>query len=419
MKNFPHQFNDLNKLLRALHLIKELSGKNIPLTDDDFGKRLTRDGIYTYRPESLTIDEYFRRESQKPSANRGYGAATRDIRRLFELLGFIFLNPDKTVIITHTATQLLNTNTDEERRDLWRRAFLQLGLQGKDGEISYPYRILLKLVNTMSDTGIETSKLLLALEAENDSEEEFERILNLAELSFDEIVEQTGISLSMAKNAVKILPAIAEQLGDIKRRRHRAFPARATLITEDGITTVETKAARQTHHATKQQYWTTSSANIAKDPALQEIVNVSIDLSDAIRIRQRRLTEHQKCVRLLAEQNEKAGFDIYEGKFDCLAVQGQIALLYEVKTLARSLLDQESQTVKGVGQLKFYNYSIVQNQMKLSDVKEILAFSRMPSIDIIEFCSSIGILVIWLDEELFRYHSVHNQTKKFNPRDLF
>jgi hypothetical protein len=419
MKNFPHQFNDLNKILRALRLIKEFSDKDIPMTEEFFGKRLTRDGIYTYRPKTLTVDDYFRREKLKPSANRGYGAATRDIRKLFELLGFIYLNSDKTVILTPQATQLLNTNADEECRELWRRAFLQLGLQGKDGEISYPYRILLRLVNTRFDTGIETKKLLLALEAENDSEEEFERILNLAKLNFNEIIEQTGTSLSMAKDAVKILPAIAEQLGDIKRLQYRAFPVRQTLITEDEISTVETEVARRVHYATKQQYWSTSPEKIAKEPTLREIVNVGIDLADAIRIRQQRLVEHQKCVRLLAEQNVRAGFDIYKDKFDCLAVQGQSALLYEVKTLASSLSDQESQTVKGVGQLKFYNYSIVQNQMKLSEVKEILVFSRMPSRDIIEFCSSIDILVIWLDEELFKYYSLHNQIKNFYPRNLF
>ncbi|PCI36440.1 MAG: hypothetical protein COB50_04710, partial [Thiotrichales bacterium] len=49
-----------------------------------------------------------------------------------------------------------------------------------------PYRILDWLVNTYS--GIETNKLLLALEAKNDSEEEYSRISNLVERSFDEIV---------------------------------------------------------------------------------------------------------------------------------------------------------------------------------------------------------------------------------------
>ncbi len=49
---------------------------------------------------------------------------------------------------------------------------------------------------------------MLALEAENDSDEEFERITNLAQLSYEQIITDTGTSRSMAANAVKILPGI-------------------------------------------------------------------------------------------------------------------------------------------------------------------------------------------------------------------
>jgi len=412
MKNFPHQFNDISKLLGALRIIQELSENNIPITDENFGERLARDGIYTYRDKSLSFDEYLRKERKKPPSNRGYLTVARDIRRLFELLGFIHLSTDKTAILTRSALQLVNATNDEERLDLWRRAFLQLGLEGSDGEISHPYRILLNLVNTIP--GIDTSKLLLALEAENDSEEEFERILNLAKLDFEEIVEQTETTVSMARNAVKILPAIAEQLGDIERIQNRAYPVGQAIITEDEITSVETVTTRP-----RQQYWGTSSEEIAKEPVFKKVIHISIDLSDAIRIRQKRLSEHQKCVKLLAELNEEAGFDIFEGKFDCLAVQGQSALLYEVKTLSSSLSDQEGQTIKGVGQLKYYNFSIVQNQMGLPDVQEIIVFSKMPSTDIIEFCNSINILVVWCDGEHFKFRNPDsNQIEIFEPANF-
>ena len=412
MKNLPHQFNNLNKLFSALNVIRDFSDNNIAVTDERFGKRLIIDGIYTYRDKSLSVDEYFTKENRKPPSNRGYLTVARDIRRLFELLGFIFLNPDKTAILTRSAIHLLKAKTHDERRDLWRRVFLQLGLEGSDGEISHPYRVLLKLVNTVP--GLNTNKLLLALEAENDSEEEFERILILARLGFDEIVEQTGTTHNMAKNAAKILPAIAEQLGDIERTENHAYPVGQTFITEDDITSAEIKAIR-----TKKQFWGTSSENIAKEPALKKVSNISIDLSDAIRIRQQRLAEHQKCVRLVAELNEEAGFDIYEGKFDCLAAQGQSALLYEVKTLASSLTDEESQTIKGVGQLKYYNYSIARNQMGLTRIQEIIVYSKKPNNEIIEFCNSIDILVVWLEGEKFKYHDLeNNQIEDFHPYNL-
>lgn len=99
MKNFPHQFNDLNKLHSALNIIQEFSDNNISVTDENFGERLTYDGVYTYREKSLTVDEYLLSEKQKPPSNRGYLTVARDIRRLFELLGFIHINPDKTAIL--------------------------------------------------------------------------------------------------------------------------------------------------------------------------------------------------------------------------------------------------------------------------------------------------------------------------------
>ena len=58
MKNFPHQFNDLNKLFGSLSAIRDLITENQPLTDDILGERLLRNGVYTYRDKTLSIDQY-------------------------------------------------------------------------------------------------------------------------------------------------------------------------------------------------------------------------------------------------------------------------------------------------------------------------------------------------------------------------
>ena len=65
MKNFPHQFNDLEKLLNALSVARQLIDNNTPLTDENFGEQLTREGIYTYRNKTLSIDQFLQREKQK------------------------------------------------------------------------------------------------------------------------------------------------------------------------------------------------------------------------------------------------------------------------------------------------------------------------------------------------------------------
>ncbi len=409
MKNFPHQFNDLEKLFNALDVAKQLIQNQTPLTDENFGENLTREGIYTYRDKSLSIEEFLFREKEKPASNRGYLTVSRDIRRLFELLGFITVFSDKTAKLSPAATQLLQKNSENFRKELWKNALLQLGLEGTDGEISHPYRILLKLVNTFP--GIETPKLMLALEAENDSEEEFERIFQLAQKTIFEIIADTGTKDSMAANAVKILPGIAEQLGDIERAGNRAYPIGRLVITEDEITTEE--------KPTRKSYRETDVENIAKNPNLNIITSVSIDLADAIRIRQRRLAEHQAIVRLLAKLNARHGFKLFEGKFDCLAVRDDSALLYEVKTILPTASDEEKQTVKGVGQLKYYKFSIIHKQMGYNKIREIIVFSSKPDNEIIEFCSAENILVVWRVENTFQIsNSKTGSDGEFNPTDL-
>lgn len=412
MKNFPHQFNDLTKLFNALTVARNLIANQIPLTDENFGEQLTREGIYTFRDKTLSIDEFLAREQEKPAANRGYLTVSRDIRRFFELMGFITVFPDKTARLSPAASQLLRTDSEDIRNELWKNSLLQLGLEGTDGEVSHPYRILLKIVNAFP--GIDTPKLLLALEAENDSEEEFERISNLAQRSIEQIIEDTGTITSMAANAVKILPGIAEQLGDIERVNSKAYPIGQLVITEDEITTEEQPARRA-----RADFRGTNSGDIARDPVLNAVSSVSIDLAEAIRIRQRRLAEHQEIVRQLAALNESKGFQLFEGKFDCLAIKGDTALLYEVKTILESSADEEKQTVKGVGQLKYYKYSIVHKQMGFSKIKEVLVFSHKPNNGIIDFCSSENIRVVWNDGETFQIFNIQNGADElFNPDNL-
>ncbi len=392
-----------------------MSDHDILLTDDNFGERLVRGGIYTYRDTNLTIDQYLISEKRKPRANRGSLTVARDIRRLFELLGLILVDIDKQVTITESGLQLLTAN-EEQIKNCWRNAFLQLGLEGSDGEISHPYRILLNIINLFP--GIETRKLLLALEAENDSEAEMSRIYSLIDHDFNEIVQSVGTTPSLASDAVKILPGIAEQLGDIERVNNKAYPVNQTIITEDEITSIIPEKKLGT--VSKPQFWDTTAQEIAKDPLVKNIEAVTIDISDAIRIRQQRLSEHQRCVRLLAKFNEDSGCTIYEGKFDCLAVNRKDkAFLYEVKTLSESLADLETQTIKAVGQIKYYAYSIVQEQMGLSDIKEIVVYTRQPTIDIIEFCFSIGIYVIWLEGDDFKFLNPDtNKSENLNFKDF-
>lgn len=415
MKNFPHQFNDLGKLYSALGIIRELIEEETPLKDDNFGELLTRRGVYTYRDTSLSIDQFLAQEESKPASNRGYLTVARDIRRLFQLLGFLILHENKSGELTPTAIELLTTDDPNMQNKLWKNAFMQLSLEGTDGEISHPYRILLKLVRDKQ--GIETKKLMLALEAENDSSEEYERILALSNQSFDNIIESTGTSESMARNAVKILPGIAEQLGDIIRSGNNSSPVGEVVITEDDITTIIPPASTNNEGIPYSQYRTVTSDNIARDPIFNAVSQASVDLTESIRIRQDRLAKHQEIVRKISVICEQNNFNLYEGKFDCLSTQDESALLFEVKTILDSPSDQEKQTIKGVGQLKYYKFSIVSKQMNYSNIKEFLVYSQKPSDAFIEFCNAENITVLWVEGDNFKTNESGNEVV-FNPANF-
>lgn len=414
MKNFPHQFNDLTKLFNALVAIKELIEEEIALKDENFGELLTRKEIYTYRDKNLSIDEFLAAEGQKPKDSRGYLTVARDIRRLFQLLGFLVVYDDKSGILSPQAIQLITAPNEPVKKELWKNSFIQLGLEGTDGEISHPYRILLKLVQDRP--GIETKKLMLALEAENDSIEEYQRILALSNLSYAEILDSTGTSESMAKNAVKILPGIAEQLNDIERKGNYSFAIGRVVITEDEISTEIPEESTNRDGVPYSQFRQVTSQDIARDPVFNNASSVSIDLTESIRIRQNRLAQHQEIVRQLGLLCEENGFDLYEGKFDCLSTIDDKAIVFEVKTILNTMSDQEKQTIKGVGQLKYYKFSIVRKQMGYENTKEVLVYSQKPKDSLIEFCNSENISISWLENGQFKiYDSESNSDIDFEP----
>lgn len=414
MKNIPHQFNSIDKYFSALETVKQLIEEETPLRDENLGEQLLRNGVINPGRVGQSIEEYLEEQSQKTPSNRGYHTAARETIKFFKLIGFLVVYDNKSGELTPRAIQLLSLNNPNARKLLWRDSFMQFGVEGVDGEISHPYRILLKL--TQDKPGIETSKLMLALEAENDSQEEYERILALSELELQSILEEINISEHQARNAVKILPSFAVQLGDIRKQGNYTYPIGHISITEDEISTEIPDEVTTEEGIPYSQYRQVTSENIARDPIFNEISSVSIDLTESIRIRQNRLSEHQEIVRQLALFCEQNGFQLFEGKFDCLSTLEDSAIVFEVKTILPSMSDQEKQTVKGVGQLKYYKFSIIQRQMGFENIREILVYSQKPNDSLIEFCLSENLSTVWLDEGTFKvYNPEDNLVIDFEP----
>jgi hypothetical protein len=404
MKNFPHQFSDLKKLTKSLEIAKQLIDNGDPLTDEKFGEQLTRKGIYTYRETSLSTDEFLQKENQKLIQNRGYLTVSREIRRFLDLLGFIVVHPDKTAKLTTMGNEILKFPNDQE---LWKNALSQLRLESTNGEISHPYRILLKLVSTFS--GIEIKKLMLALEAENDSDDEFERISNLVNKDIDYIIQLLNITESIADNSVKILPSIAEQLGNIEKIKNKIYLTGHVIITEDGI------ISSDSYKKEKIKINFVSAQEIAKAPFFKNLPSLYIDPTESNRIREKRTDHHHKDLRDLSFLLEKYGFKFRQNPFDLLAVNNDIVLLYEMKTISNDLSDEMEQSIKGLGQLRAYNYFQLLKK-GYENAKKIIVFSQKPSNEIIDFFISENISTIWKNNENFEiFNSTTRMIEIYNP----
>jgi len=222
VKNFPHQYNDLRKLRATLETVRALNEAGRDTQDDGvLGYELARRRIYGFRGldytgDAATVDARLEariaEEEQKPTGQQGARTAAREMRRTLRYLGWL---EENGADLTSAGEALLDTpEGSDEERGLMQQAIASIAVADRDGRISHPVQVLLKLIDEVdfySRSGME-----LALEAADDSVGEFRRIADLAELDEEARVTELkalGWTTSQLANAVKILPAFAEQSG--------------------------------------------------------------------------------------------------------------------------------------------------------------------------------------------------------------
>lgn len=416
MKNFPHQFNDLAKLTSALGVADVLIGGGEAFGDDGvFGEALANASIYTFRNTSLSISDNIAEEKKKALGNQGFRTAARDIRRFFVLSNLIAQDSSS---LTQRGRDILNAAADASLRNaLWRDAMLQLRLPDTDGNLSHPYRILMRLV--ADRPGIKTSKLLLALEARDDSPTEYVRILALADLDTAEIIEQLGIGEANARNAVKILPGIAQQVGDISREGKHTFLLSHETSTEDSLI----ESGEQEYEKTQPQTFLPTPVDpkaISALPDFGEARESVMDLAAAIEMRKRRTIAHHNTVISIAKLLGQSGYTTYERPYDCLGFkQGTGGLLIEVKTLDGSRSDERRQFEKALGQLKGYTFFNVPEPLKSPKLVELVAYSEAPTPDAVQFMRSNSIYSAWPDNDHWLTVDRAGNLASLSPDDLF
>ena len=386
MKNFPHQINKIELLTQGLRVFGELKRENKDVLDDGVvGDALARKGIYQFRSAGQEVDIEARlgREHQKPPGSQGTRTCARELRRFFRLLGFLTTNEE----LSHSAMRLCKMKDPSSRRakDLWSQALLDMELGDKSG-MSHPYRIMLRLVG--AKPGVKRAFLGLCLCPADDGEEEFGNILHHAE-RFDEPAEMwklLGVTSSSAANSVKILPSLAEQIGDIHKVDGAMFLSRQAIGREPAIAT---KGAGKD---LRRRY---DSSN-PRGQRIESSIRKSIRIFDPDSMSER-YSDHEKCLR-----NFSHLFDVryqqWEGNYDLLVASDNDLLLAEVKTVRD---DAAKQVRLGLGQILYYKHMLVEPNAKGKSIYQVLVLDREIQGELIDFLTSHNVGVIWIPDKSF------------------
>jgi hypothetical protein len=411
MKNFPHQYNDLRKFRASLETVRDLNLRGADADDDGvLGYELALRQIYGFRHlDSSTdgaevrarISQRIIAEQAKPTGRQGARTAAREVRRTLGYLGWLV---DSGSALTPAGETLLDAieGSDGEVA-LMQQAITSIALTDSAERVSHPVRILLRLIDEVelwSRSGME-----LALEAEDDSVEEFRRIVALALLSDEERVLQlkgNGWTTSQLANSTKILPALAHEAGlmtkdasgrfiltDSGRRMLGRAPVRMAPRVRGVVT------PRRYHRATAIS--TRNAGEVAAGRRLiaaERRVLSAEEQATAAELLYERTGLHQDLVRSFAEACVEAEFHEDAAAYDLLVDRGAGVplVLVEAKTIAGDAIQQIRTSV---GQLLYYEHFSLAESFPDRDILRLTVVDNVVSDGLAEFLevNKVGLLV--------------------------
>ena len=408
MKGFPNQIADISKLTIALYVLAERIDEGLAVDDDAYGESLLRQEVILPGRSGETIDKYLARMRINTPSNQSHRTTGRQLKEFLRITGLI-RDEGEYLELTQTGELLLNYwNTDDVEgwRGNWRSIANNIALIGGSGAISHPYRIMLRLL--AERPGSPRAFCALALEAQNDSEEEFQRILELRDLADEQLIlEQLGISTSNWDNAKKILPSIAEQIEDIARTQGGLYLVNGPTTGADNSTSNESQSpetpARLARRVTPTNIASTKAPEHSDEgPETADADLVS--LAEAIAKRANRNHRHNRLVQQFATALKDTE-ELWEGDFDCLAVTPLSVILSEMKTLDGTQPDEVRQVRHAISQLLYYEaFSVpesVSESMATRQTLKIAVFESAPSLAHTQWLESLGIIVVWMVDSGF------------------
>lgn len=396
MKNFPHQFNQIDRIVAALRVFGQVADSGRSLADDTVvGRALAQAGVYQFRDKSVSLAENLAREAVKPRQSRGTETCARDLRRLFSLLDVLSTDGGT---LSEQGRRLVAAPDAATRNTILRQALREMTLADDDGNTSHPYQILLRLVEARP--GLPGEFLGLCLEAEDDSPEEFERLLSIIDGEYVDAADaydSLGISQHMARNSIKVLPPLARQLGDIVADEDGGHRLPGPLpAAEPGGAVHEYTRTRPPRHPRPVTAAEIATWKRSEDEPDEPPLHVDPEaVAAAITLRAERTDRHNHLVRQFAENLELAGMDLMEYPFDCLGLGEGVSVLCEMKTLDGTPEDERIRVCACLAQLLYYENFDTPVAINKATLKKAAVFEGPISTAHQNFLESHDCVVIW------------------------
>jgi len=410
MKGFPNQVSDLATLASALKVMVDLGadGKN-PKNDGVFGEALIRRGVLGTGHKPMSVDKYLAEQKVKRTSYQSFRTRARGLRELFRVLELID-DSDDELVVTRAGEQiatLAGVKLTPDALRLWRTVIVGMSHDGGDGQSSHPYQVLLRLV--AKRPGITRAKCALALEAKNDSDDELDRILALADREEDKIRVEIGVSAANWDNAKKILPRFAEQLGDVQKTGEQFWLSDAPGVPNGWPAEADSGKGAGGPRRPRSASVVTSDS-IARGGRAEdsdegdELAETEID-PEALKGKKakikNRLKRHNAIVRNLAKKLEGEGAELFENPFDCLACFAAEGLLIEVKSLDGTAKDEVLRVRDALAQVLYYEAFVTRPLVKKRAVRKIACFERKVSGEHVAWLQSSNIYVMWVEGDGF------------------
>jgi hypothetical protein len=405
MKGFPNQVTDLNKLAIGMQqLVGLIDDGDNPKDDGILGEAFLRAGVIGKRDKGISIDEYLNDQRSKNLGDQSYRAGARFLRELYELLGFIDDSGGQVVVsvMGRQAAGFAASPLNANQIAFWRRAVRNLTKSERGGPPSHPYQVMLGLV--AQKPGIMRAKCALALEAEDDSPEELSRIVALADLPENEIIQRIRITKRTWDNAKKVLPSFAEQLHDVVKIKGAFWladaPGRDDAGLADGAAPRAGKGPRVAGVRTPRSSREVTPETIGQAGTAEQSDEVEIApevdaaaAAQAIKLRLARLKRHNLIVKELA--GRLGGAQLYEEPFDILALIEGVGLLIEVKTLDGSVGDERDRVRDALAQLLYYEVFVTTPVAGEAAIRKVACFEGSITAAHRDFLNEHDIAVIW------------------------